>query len=346
MNRSIRPYFTLLACAVIGLTLSAPFISRGDDGEGESLDTIEQSSANDASDQLDEVFERIGVNPDATTDDEGEPSWMERVTGAFQDDEELESATAGGMEPTPIDSQQDADTVDDAVSKSTSIDDRQTPTGSAEVSPSNTSPESAEESPTPINPVVLEPAPSLPSTATVTLDELIQQARGTTRLQRENLHASLEERRRLALAMRATLEAASQVANYGQAGSQLLQDASLDTIVSTMIAEQERDKRQEELRQASSETNSPSPLVAVPEEPITTDVVGFDAWRPVHIVHDNQGYRIGWRNPSSGERVSAYVGESLYFGDDIVSILSVSSDRRGRSLILDVNGEQHLVRLF
>ena len=81
------------------------------------------------------------------------------------------------------------------------------------------------------------------SSSRSTLDELLRQIRETPHLEREALLVRLAERRRLAIALRTTLEAAEQVAAFGQAGAELLQDASLDSVVATMIEVQDQEKR-------------------------------------------------------------------------------------------------------
>lgn len=178
----------------------------------------------------------------------------------------------------------------------------------------------------------------------LTLDELLRQAKQTPHLQQEALLARLAQRRRLALALRTTLEAASQVAEFGEAGAELLRDASLDKIVATMIADQEQEAQSQSApsAEAQSASSDKAPLndIAVPNPR------EFDAWQPVFIVHDARGHRVGWRHRSNGERVTTYVGKTMFFGDDSVTIVSVSIDERGRSLIVDVNGERRDVPIF
>lgn len=175
----------------------------------------------------------------------------------------------------------------------------------------------------------------------ITLDELIRQIRQTPNLQNDTLHQGLAERRRLAISLRSTLEAAKQVADFGEAGTQLLHDASLETIVATMIAEQERERLEQQALAA------PATLTAVEKEPAdTADTAGFDVWHPVYVVRDAHGHRVGWRHSISGERINTYVGETETFGDDTVTVLGVSNQARGRVVLVDVNDKQREVDLY
>ncbi len=184
----------------------------------------------------------------------------------------------------------------------------------------------------------------------ITLDELLRQIRETPHLQREALLTRLAERRRLAIALRTTLEAAEHVAKFGEAGAELLQDASLDEVVATMIKAQE---------QAAHETAQPAVAVASPthsdtktssaaspEEVDAEKVDGFDAWRLVYIVRDARGQKVGWRHLESEERAVTYVGEHWQIGADTIKIESVSSNRSGNYLVIEVNGERRELHLF
>ena len=184
----------------------------------------------------------------------------------------------------------------------------------------------------------------------ITLDELLRQIRETPHLQREALLTRLAERRRLAIALRTTLEAAEHVAKFGEAGAELLQDASLDEVVATMIKAQE---------QAAHETAQPAVAVASPthsdtktssaaspEEVDAEKVDGFDAWRLVYIVRDARGQKVGWRHLESEERAVTYVGEHWQIGADTIKIESVSSNQSGNYLVIEVNGERRELHLF
>ena len=344
MSRSILPYSTLLACIVFALSLTVPFISLGDETDTQDATRTTDSAVSDTSKELEAMFERVGVNPESNTNADADSSWVDRVTGVFQANDEPDELPIDGSESTPGDAHAESLTdVDPAVETEPRINEpiqASTDLDSVESSKSVPVIQSSD--------LIPETAPtSLPVPAAVTLDELIESARNTDRMKQEDLQASLDARRRLALAMRATLEAASQVAEYGQAGSQLLRDASLDTIVATMIADNERAKEDaEEPASATGHSSPGSPSIVSGSEPNSDVVTGFEAWQPVYVVEDAGGYRVGWRNTSSGERTSAYVGESLTFGEDIVTIVHVSSDHLGRSLAIDINGERHIVSPF
>lgn len=184
----------------------------------------------------------------------------------------------------------------------------------------------------------------------ITLDELLRQIRETPHLQREALLTRLAERRRLAIALRTTLEAAEHVAAFGQAGAELLQDASLDAVVATMIEAEEQERRGQETNEdKTTSTDRSDTRPSRSESPHEQNVAkgsAFDTWRPVYIVRDARGQRIGWRNQESQERKVTYVGEYWNIGDDTVSVVAVAVDQNGRYLVVEVNGETREVHLF
>ena len=324
MIRSIPPFFALLALGVIALTLSAPLISRAQDSEDVTDATTDPDASPDTnpSQQLNDVLESIGVSPDIDTTNEINESWVD--VAEREDDSSAQNQPAAiATTDTPV--KPESTPIPASVATPEVSDNRAVPL---------TSPESE-----------LSQASDTPPAA-ITLDELLQQTRTTSHFEDEGLHARLAERRRLAIAMRSTLEAAQQVAAYGQASTQLLRDASLDTIVSTMIADKERERLDKVQQTTSEPTSLPVNLVVPPTQANSDVATGFDVWRPVYVVKDEQGQRIGWRHSSSGERKSAYVGESLMFDDDEVAIVSVSKHMGRRYLTIDLNGERRDVPLF
>ena len=100
------------------------------------------------------------------------------------------------------------------------------------------------------------PSKSVEVAAPITLDELLRQVHQTPRLQHEATLARLAERKRLAIAIHSTLEAAEQVADFGRAGTELLNDASLDKVVATMIAQQENEASQTEAIECCYRSNT------------------------------------------------------------------------------------------
>ena len=186
--------------------------------------------------------------------------------------------------------------------------------------------------------------------APISLDELLRQIHQTPRLQHEATLARLAERKRLAIAIHSTLEAAEQVADFGRAGTELLNDASLDTVVATMIAQQEN--KLHEQKQPSVATGSTVPSVqTLPNDASTSKVdkqgeSGFDDWRPAYVVKDSRGHRIGWRHVTTDTRAVTYVGEQWRIGPDTVTVVAVATDVSGRYLVVDVNGEQREVHFF
>ena len=186
--------------------------------------------------------------------------------------------------------------------------------------------------------------------APITLDELLRQIRETPQLQREALLTRLAERHRLAIALRTTLEAAQQVAAFGEAGTELLKDGSLDEVVATMIEAEEQ-----AARNAQKSTESPSSTLRTEARPASDEPSheqddnngsAFDAWRPVYIVRDARGQRIGWVHLTHEARAVTYVGEAWHIGDETVTVIAVASDQRGRYLVVEVNGVRHEIHLF
>ena len=178
---------------------------------------------------------------------------------------------------------------------------------------------------------------SATDTEPLTLDELLQQISDTPHMQQEAMLARLAERRRLAIALRSTLEAAEQVATYGEAGAQLLQDATLDAIVATMIAAQET---------TAVELAEASPAIVAESTPSDTKgevadtIRGLVAWRPVYIVREPSGHRVGWLHLESGVRKSVYVGEVWRVDADVVTVIEVRRNPAGHILLVDRNGER------
>lgn len=183
----------------------------------------------------------------------------------------------------------------------------------------------------------------------LSLDELLRQVRNTPHLQHEAMIARLAERRRLALAVRSTLEAAKQIADFGLAGTQLLNDASLDKVVATMIDSQETERSV--LAGARVDSGSTLPVSPLPSNDTDAsmaegrDESGIEEWRPVYIVKDSRGHRIGWRNSANDDRAIVYVGEQWRIGSDTVVVVAVANDP-GRHLVIEVNGERREVHLF
>ncbi len=348
MNGSIRPFSMRLTLVVLILTLTAPLISSGQDAEAEAkAKTNREASPNaDPAPQDDDVLESIGVSPNPVTTDTTSQSSLDRKTSPFDDSVEIVDDSTEQGQPDGI------ETTDSRAADSPSDSDSVTATDKLIVPESNRVPASVASPEVNNEPAIPNTSPeSVPTQASsaqpaITLDELLRQARKTPHFKQEALHARLAERRRLAIAMRATLEAAQQVAAYGHAGTQLLRDASLDTIVSTMIADKERERLNEVLQTTAAPTSSSVNLVVAPPETTSDVKAGFDTWRAVYIVLDEQGQRIGWRHSSSGKRKSAYVGESLMFDDDDVAIVGVSAHMGRRYLTIDLNGERRDIPLF
>ena len=182
----------------------------------------------------------------------------------------------------------------------------------------------------------------------ITLDDLLRQIRETPHLQREALLTRLAERRRLAIALRTTLEAAEHVAKFGEAGAELLQDASLDKVVATMIEAQEQAALEAAQPKVSvtSPAHTDSSSATSPEDVEAEKEDGFDAWRPVYIVRDARGQKVGWRHLEREERAVTYVGERWQIGADSITVVAVASDQSGSYLVIEINGERRELHLF
>ena len=191
---------------------------------------------------------------------------------------------------------------------------------------------------------------SVSAAAPITLDELLRQIHQTPRLQHEATLARLAERKRLAIAIHSTLEAAEQVADFGQAGTELLNDASLDEVVATMIAQQRDEFRKQ--KQSHIDTGTTPPSAHSPPKDASTssadkqDESGFDDWRPAYVVKDSRGHRIGWRHITNDARAVTYVGEPWRIGPDTVTVIAVATDGSGRYLVVDVNGERREIHFY
>ena len=183
----------------------------------------------------------------------------------------------------------------------------------------------------------------------ITLDELLQQARNTPHLQREALLARLAERRRLAVALRSTLEAAEQVAAFGKPGTQLLQDASLDTVVDAMIEEKRREglehNRSTQTSSLASAVETVSEVDERKEDGDSDAESGFDAWQPIYVVKDARGHAVGWRHGITGERKITVVGERSTIGGASVTVVGASTDGIGRYIVVNVDGERREIHL-
>ena len=339
--------FGVMACVFVfvALTISVTFNSHAQEssGEGNSVEGSDQ--------QLKNTLQQIGIGPERNGASETDRSWTDRFSNLFgEPEDEVGEPTAREL-PEDTTSESTSETVDtesniedDAVVISTSTQESASAISSdpivqdAEITTSTSVQEHDDSKP------VLSEEP--PLSAALSLDTLLRQSSQSNHVHRETFYARLEERRRLAIALRTTLEAAEEVAAFGQAGPQLLQDATLDTIVATMVADLEREQREEEETATQLPTAPNLTYQVSTDEPVVTDPSGFEVWRPVYIVQDVRGNRVGWRNLLTGERLITYVGETSMFDGDTVKTVAVSSDSRGRFLILDVNDERHELHFF
>ena len=135
---------------------------------------------------------------------------------------------------------------------------------------------------------------------------------------------------------------------FGTPGAQLLQDASLDTIIATMIADQKRERQETEKSTIPISSTPPENRLsedASAEDAASEQAERFEDWQPVYIVRDAVGHRVGWRHRRNDERAITFVGERWEIGQDAITVLGVATDRSGKHLLIDVNGETREVRL-
>ena len=356
-NLPVHLSFVLIACFVGGLTLTVTSSSHAQETDEPLEVTADDLANDDSATQLENTFKTLGVSPDSDTKDHIAPSWTDRVTGLFgaskEDDtavgadsapfeeEARTSATAPATETEPS-VETDASVVitkddappDDSDGPVDTVSDR----SSSVSTPSREPVDMPSSTPT--------PAPATPMVEPVSLDAILAETMLTPHSQHEAFYARLDEQRRLAIALHSTLQAAEQIAVYGKASTQLLQDAPLDTIVATMIDDKERERTPS---QEPVATSLSTPTVAVQptvDEPGDDETTGFDLWQFVYIVRDARGQRIGWRHLINGERLTTYVGETTTFDGDTVKITGVANAARGRLLMLEINGEPHEIHVF
>lgn len=342
-HQTIRISILLLTSITIGLALAAPYVTQAQEPDPKKDEVRDAPLGDESGERLESMFQQMGIDPDSDSAENDDGGWTDLFTNPFsQGDNDVP------VEPqsTQSESEVQTETVAEPIPAAPAANEVEMPE------------EGALGSEPALPAVVVDGTPATPTqgppadrsqqsmTTAIRLDELLKQVTRTPRMQQDAVHARLDERRRLAISLRTTLEAAQEVAAYGKAGKELLQDASLDTIVSTMIEEEERERLAQEEPQLTT-TSTGGMSVPIPSaETVSDEVSGIDAWRPIYVVKDARGQRVGWRHILNGERASAYVGESLMFDDDTVTILGISNDSAGRSLVVEINGEPHDIALF
>ena len=348
--RSFHLSIGFVACVVVALTVCVTYISYAQEADDQT--PANEAPSDDSKQRLVNVLQEIGVEPEGESTSDSSGSWTDRFTDLFASPDEIDvsadvSETLSSTPPDPTSGTTGTVTefeVDPIEVPSTEENESKS-TGSAALGESITEITSHRDDQTHDVPHPTA-TQQIATPDAISLDTLLRQSSQSNYASQETFHARLEERRRLAIALRTTLEAAEQVAEFGQAGPQLLQDATLDTIVTTMVADLERERLEEDdgITPVPSATNLTFHVST--EEPISEDPTGFDAWRPVYILNDSRGNRVGWRHRVNGERLITYVGETSLFDGDTVKLVAVSNDTRGRFLVLDVNGERHEIHLF
>lgn len=340
-----------LMCVSIGLTLTMTDLAHAQETSSADEAASDETLV-DANDQkLDRMLTDLGVTVDKTaTVEPTEDSWTDKLTGWFERNES---------------SNETASDADSSASFNTTLTPPDADTASADqetlepTAPSVEAPTATDVAVAKANAggaaqtdgnllatndsiATAEPAP----TTRPSLDDVLREAGNTPQAQDDRFRARLVEQRELALALRSTLEAAEQVARFGDAGEQLLQQASLETIVTAMVKAQERERQESQEASTPIEVVSASPIPATPNATVADEPTGFAAWQPVYIVSDARGYRVGWRHQTTGERITTYVGETSMFGSDAVEVIGVSRDARGRFVTLDVNESRQEVHVF
>ena len=352
-HRSVRLTFLLIACAVVSLTLSAPFISYGQTTDVEEPVDVGTPSNDATAQQLENDLQELGISPDQDTTEAEDASWSDRITGIFREPSTTSDET--GTVETPeqqktetaaerlvIEREIGNDGVGNATPRQSERAVARDPSSEVTVTSSSLNNTSTDSNELPVSQPVEKPA----DPEAVSLDELLLNLYQTKHAQEEYFVARLAEHRRIAIALRSTLEAAEQVAEFGHAGTELLRNAPLDTIVAMMIAERDQDELEQLTPSTPSLPHTPLSVQGPADEYAVDELMGFAAWRPVYVVDDTRGNRIGWRHIKSGQRLITYVGESSIFDGDAVTIVDVVDDTRGRTLIIDVNEERHEILLF
>ena len=199
-------------------------------------------------------------------------------------------------------------------------------------------PEAASE--TPAGDVQSEPKPSEKNKATheesPSLDDLLRQARGGDVASHEITLRRLEDREAVGQAVKSTLQVAYEIAAYGDAGVNLMHDASLEQVVESLV--QQRQKSRTETIQAVATQKRIQPIV----EPhsVAADNEGFPAFDAVFLQRKPQPLRVGLKRRENGEFIVLYAGQSTRLDGDTVRLLRITEDHGVHVLVFDVNGQE------
>lgn len=335
----------ILACGCISnLSISGDDTSESDQNEND----YEATDIADPDRRLDQVLENLGVT-DAVEDEpqQDDASWVDRIKAPFisepNDDKDpavevVDEVLFGDAAPNDEAGPHSTDPIDEpvVVQADTQTDTEPTPPSANPIN------DAKHIELTPTVPATADP-PSLPS---LSLDDLLRGSSQTSTLHRESRIAQLAKHRDLAVALRTTLEAAAQVADFGQAGAELLQHASLDTVVHTMIATAEREREQQATSEDDVRLPVRGPIQSEPIEPVIETMSGFSGWQPVFVVRDGRGHRIGWRHEATGAHTTTTMGEPWELDADTITVLGITRTTTGRTLSVDVNGEQRDIPLL
>ena len=177
-----------------------------------------------------------------------------------------------------------------------------------------------------------------------TLDELLREARSSTISQRELLISRLNQRQQLAGALKNTLDVLDQVADYGEAGIQLLQQREVADIIQTLAT----DKQPEPVQPAPPVEPVQAP--AVPQVTSPTPVVDeansvaessdtFEDYRPVYATQRQGRWHIGFQHRDGNPTSQLTLGQSWRVGEDVITLERVQRAGSRTTLTLTVNDQ-------
>ncbi|MYD42975.1 MAG: hypothetical protein F4W90_03680 [Gammaproteobacteria bacterium] len=183
-----------------------------------------------------------------------------------------------------------------------------------------------------------------------TLDELLRRAQQGHVAAHEATMRQLAEREAMGKALKDTLLVADEIAAYGDAGVQLLNDASLEEVVAALVREREL-IRAEQQRALTPPAPTPQPieatanLVAAPTATNTPKKQGFATYEVAYVQQLPKPLRAGLRHVENGKVVEIRAGEVKWLDEEQVRLLRISEQHGAHELIFEVNGEERRATL-
>ena len=323
MTRSIHLSLILVVLIIVGLTVSAPYMTRAQEDETQADD----AESIDAAQQLKTTLENVGISP-SNPDASGETPALD-AAGVF----DWISAPFTKGEASSDKPHVDEEVVtDDAVEEANDVPNPTTSVAGASVPSSD---QALDDVRLPELPESLQPtAITLP-----TLDELLRRARRGTISQEERMLSQLTKREAIAEAMKRTLDVAAGVAIHGEAAIQLLESDELETVITTLITQYENDQA------AASDGSDPAatvvePLIAAPSSINEDPNMSFNEYTAVYSRQHKGIVEVGMRQQRSGEIAVLRIDEVWYVGDDVVVLKQVVPSPTSTTLMFELNGER------